>query len=89
MHRNAAGPGIALNGGMWKPAATAPFNRRIELAVIDRTGAHALVFACRRVADGWINAETMKPVVVHPTHWRPWPEAAAAGVPRSAKGNGG
>ena len=89
MQRNAVGAAIGLKYGMWKPAAAAPFNRKLELAVIDNTGAHALVFACRRVADGWINAETMKRVAVDPTHWRLWPEADAAGAPRSAKGNGG
>jgi hypothetical protein len=28
---------------------------------------------CRRVLHGWVYAETMRPVDVHPTHWQPWP----------------
>ncbi len=46
--------------------------RSLELAVIDEEGAHALVFACRRVADGWIKAETGERINVHPSHWREW-----------------
>jgi len=57
---------------MWAPIATAPFDRELELAVIDRDEAHALVFPCRRVLGGWINAETKRRIEVHPTHWREW-----------------
>jgi hypothetical protein len=44
------------------------------LAVIDADGAHALVFACRRVLGGWMNTRTREPVDVWPTHWRLWEE---------------
>lgn len=44
----------------WKPIATAPFDRDLELAVIDSAGIHALSFPCRRAADGWVNVETGK-----------------------------
>jgi hypothetical protein len=57
---------------MWKPVATAPFDRALELAVIDGDGSHAIVFPCRRILHGWIDAETKKIVDVEPTHWRPW-----------------
>jgi hypothetical protein len=57
---------------MWQPISSAPFDRDIELAVIDRQGAHPLVFPCRRVANGWINAKTKERVDVNPTHWRDW-----------------
>lgn len=57
---------------MWQPAATAPFDREIELAVIDEHGEHALIFACRRVADGWIRGKTRERLDVYPTHWREW-----------------
>lgn len=43
---------------MWHIISSAPFDRDIELAVIDKDGAHALVFHCRRMLDGWSNAET-------------------------------
>jgi hypothetical protein len=57
---------------MWQDISGAPFDRDLELAVIDRDGPHALVFACRRALDGWINAETGRQIQVYPTHWRPW-----------------
>lgn len=59
-------------GSVWQPITTAPFEREIELAVIDSDGPHALVFPCRRVADGWVNADTEERIYVRPTHWRPW-----------------
>ena len=57
---------------MWEPVATAPFDRDLELAVIDGDGPHALVFPCRRLHVGWTNADTKKHVDVAPTHWREW-----------------
>jgi hypothetical protein len=66
---------------MWQPIATAPFDRDLELAVIDKDGTHALVFACRRVANGWVNAETMREIDVHPTHWREWRQPSATSTP--------
>ena len=60
----------------WQPIANAPFDRDLELAVIDKEGPHAVVFPCRRVADGWIDAKTRQRIGVHPTHWRDWDKAA-------------
>jgi hypothetical protein len=57
---------------MWESIASAPFDRELELAVIDRDGPHALVFPCRRVAGGWINAQSNDRIDVSPTHWRLW-----------------
>jgi len=57
---------------MWQPITTAPFDRELELAVIERDDIHALVFPCRRAPQGWIDATTGKRVVVSPTHWRAW-----------------
>lgn len=57
---------------MWRNISSAPFDRDIELAVIDRDGPHALVFACRRILGGWMNAETRERLDVRPTHWREW-----------------
>jgi len=57
---------------MWNPIATAPFDRDLELAVIDASGAHSLVFPCRRDLGGWINAQTKSRIAVQPTHWRAW-----------------
>lgn len=55
----------------WKAIDTAPFDRDVEIAVIDAAGVHALAFPCRRIFGGWVNAETKKPLYyLLPTHWR-------------------
>jgi hypothetical protein len=59
---------------VWQPISNAPFDRDLELAVLDRDGPHALVFACRRILSGWVNAETKQRIDVRPTHWRDWGE---------------
>jgi hypothetical protein len=59
----------------WRPIASAPFDRDLELAVINYDGKHALIFPCRRILNGWLDAETDKLVVVYPTHWRDWQDA--------------
>ncbi len=56
----------------WEPISTAPLDRDLELAVMDRDGAHALIFPCRRSLGGWINTQTGKAIDVRPTHWREW-----------------
>jgi len=58
----------------WKPIDTAPFDRDLELAVIDSRGTHLVAFACRRLTDdGWLDVETNKQVYyIRPTHWRDW-----------------
>jgi hypothetical protein len=57
---------------MWESISTAPYDRDLELAVINRDGEHALVFPCRRTVDGWISAETQLRIQVYPTQWREW-----------------
>jgi hypothetical protein len=58
----------------WKLIDTAPFDRDLELAVIDSRGTRVVAFPCRRPThNGWIDAETGKPVYdIRPTHWRDW-----------------
>jgi hypothetical protein len=58
----------------WQPIFTAPFDRDLELAVIDREEPHALAFSCLRIFGGWINAETKQKLNtrLHPSHWRDW-----------------
>ena len=58
---------------MWERIATAPYDRALELAVIERDRVHPLVFACRRTPGDWVKALTHERVTVSPTHWRPWP----------------
>jgi hypothetical protein len=60
---------------MWQPISTAPYDRDVELAVIDHGDEHALVFPCRRKGtDIWIDALTGRTIEVQPTHWREWSE---------------
>jgi hypothetical protein len=56
----------------WEPIASAPFDRDLELAVLDQGDVHALVFPCRRILGGWINSQTRARVEVWPSHWRDW-----------------
>lgn len=58
----------------WQPISTAPFDRDLELAVVENADAHALVFRCRRRPHGWVNAVTGKRIDIDPTHWREWQE---------------
>jgi hypothetical protein len=60
----------------WEPSVTAPFDRDLQLAVLDQDGVHALVFPCRRVLGGWLDAQTKRRIGVDPTHWRDWIETA-------------
>nr|WP_115734126.1 hypothetical protein [Aminobacter aminovorans] len=57
---------------MWQPISTAPFDRDLELSVIDRDGVHPLVFPCRRVLAAWIKSATKERLDISPTHWRIW-----------------
>ena len=59
----------------WQPATSAPFDRELQLAIIDHGGVHSLIFPCRRVLHGWINAATKKSIDLRPTHWREWRDA--------------
>jgi hypothetical protein len=57
----------------WYPIIRAPFERELELAVINLDGkVRTFEFPCRRTFDGWLNARTKKPVDFRPTHWREW-----------------
>ncbi len=68
---------------MWQPVASAPFDCDLELAVIDAGDPHALVFPCRRILGGWMNADTKERLDVRPTHWRRW-DAARRGAEAAA-----
>ncbi|MBI1205149.1 MAG: hypothetical protein GC182_21805 [Rhodopseudomonas sp.] len=61
---------------MWHPISSAPSDRDLELAVLDKDGQHALVFPCRKIPAGWMNARTQERLDVHPTHWRDWQDRA-------------
>ena len=57
---------------MWHPISTAPFDRDLELAVIDLNVVRAIAFPCRRVLGGWIKAEIKTRLDVCATHGREW-----------------
>jgi len=56
----------------WQPISTAPFDRELQLSVIEKGEVHALLFPCRHTQGGWLNASTGKIIDVDPTHWRSW-----------------
>ena len=58
----------------WKPIATAPADLELELGIYDKGEYHALVFPCRRDGLGWRDVEANLPLLLEPTHWRPWKE---------------
>jgi hypothetical protein len=66
--------GSSAAGDGWQPVSTAPFDRPLEVAVIDGHADNVLVFPCCRAVDGWIAARTGSPIDVVPTHWREWIE---------------
>ena len=60
----------------WQPASSAPFDRDLEVAVVSQGVVHTLLFPCRRILGGWMDAETKEKIEVYPTHWREWREEA-------------
>jgi hypothetical protein len=56
----------------WLPIESAPFDRDLQLSVIEGE-VHALVFPCRRTDAGWISGAG-KQVEISPSHWRDWAE---------------
>ena len=57
---------------VWEKISTAPYDRDLQLAVIEKDRVHPLVFACRRTANGWTKVSSMERVIISPTHWRVW-----------------
>ncbi len=66
---------------MWMEITTAPFDRQIGIGVRDADGMHALVFPCRRIAGGWVNAQSGLRLDVSPTHWREWSAEVSSSAP--------
>ena len=59
--------------GHWHPITTAPYNRAVELRVLDHGNAVRLPFPCfRNNADHWINSDLGAPVSISPVEWRLW-----------------
>ena len=62
--------GLGQNG--WQPVSTAPLDRGIKVATLDREGYHPYSFPVRRTADGWARDETKGLLDINPTHWCDW-----------------
>jgi hypothetical protein len=55
----------------WKPIVTAPFDRDVEIAIIDAKGVRALARPHRLTKQGWIDAKDKQRLYwTRPTHWR-------------------
>jgi hypothetical protein len=54
----------------WLPIASVPDGRNIEVAVIDRSGTHALTTPCVWRDGLWSDAATGRVLEIWPTHWR-------------------
>jgi hypothetical protein len=57
----------------WQPISSAPFDRDIQVSVIESGEVHVLVVPCRRTQSGWLRASTSTQLFIDPTHWREWP----------------
>jgi hypothetical protein len=66
------------NKGNWNDIATAPIGIDLELAIFTPQDAHLLAFPSRRVADGWVDADTKQRIDLQPTHWREWSKGASS-----------
>jgi hypothetical protein len=60
------------HGPVWEKIQTAPYDRDLQLAVVEGDRVYPLVFACRRTTSGWIKVSTTERVAISPTHWRVW-----------------
>lgn len=56
----------------WNPIAEAPDETDLQIGIANTGAVHALFFACRKTASGWVKAETGALIDVQPTHWRRW-----------------
>jgi hypothetical protein len=70
--KQGAGSLAGIRNMTWLKIETAPFERDVEVAVIDFDGAHPVAFPCRRTVHGWTKATTGTHVEIRPTHWRHW-----------------
>jgi len=56
----------------WQPISIAPFDRDLELAIIDSNGINTFSLPCCRILGGWCDAKIKRRIEVEPTHWREW-----------------
>ena len=66
----------------WLPVSIAPDEKDLEICIMDYDGiVLALGYPCHKRGAEWVDASNNKRVDVQPTHWRRWPESAAAEPP--------
>jgi hypothetical protein len=58
-----------LTRNQWREIGSAPFDRQIEVAILDEDVTVA-GGPCLRHGDGWLDAETLRPIEMTATHWR-------------------
>ena len=57
----------------WHPISTAPYNRNLELQIVEATRMIALPFPCRHTNGGdWINVDLGTRIQIQPVSWRVW-----------------
>ena len=59
----------------WLPVSIAPSDTDLAVGVMERGDVHSLVFPVRKRGNDWVDASTMKPVFIAPTHWRKWSDS--------------
>jgi hypothetical protein len=52
----------------WRPLASTPFDRDIQVSVLEKGEVHAFVGPCRRPRNGWLRASTREQLFINPTH---------------------
>jgi hypothetical protein len=62
----------------WHPVSIAPFNRDLQLGVIEQGEVHSLAFPCRRTEHGWMDTATRKRIFIDFTHWREWAKCTSS-----------
>jgi hypothetical protein len=53
----------------WRDIASAPFDREIEVATVDKD-INVPGRSCLRRGGSWLDAETLRPIEITATHWR-------------------
>ncbi len=56
----------------WTPIQLAPEGCDLELGEEQKTGVVPWPFPCRRQSGVWIDVAHDEPVLIYPTHCRPW-----------------
>lgn len=61
------------NWAHWHPISTAPYNRELELRIIENGKVVAIEFPCLRSnTEAWINVDLGTEIKLRPVEWRVW-----------------